>query len=141
MAKISLSAEALRAILKVRLKNIMELTKVEIITRTSKLEELKEALNKIGVLGMTVSQVFGCGLQKGYVEVYRGQRYNINLLPGIKVETVVCEVPVDKVVEVAEKICKTGKPGDGKIFISNVENVIKVRTGEQGKDALQDEAQ
>ena len=62
------------------------LTKIEIITRPSKLEELKEALNKIGVMGMTVSQVFGCGLQKGYVEVYRGQRYNINLLPGIKVE-------------------------------------------------------
>ena len=63
------------------------ITKVEIITRPSKLEELKEALNNIGVMGMTVSQVFGCGLQKGYVEVYRGQRYNINLLPGIKVET------------------------------------------------------
>ena len=91
------------------------LTKIEIITRPSKLEELKEALNKIGVMGMTVSQVFGCGLQKGYVEVYRGQRYNINLLPGIKVETVVCEVPVDQVVEVAEKVCQTGRPGDGKI--------------------------
>ena len=82
------------------------ITKVEIITRPSKLEELKEALNNIGVMGMTVSQVFGCGLQKGYVEVYRGQRYNINLLPGIKVETVVCEVPVDKVVEWLRKSAK-----------------------------------
>ena len=115
------------------------ITKVEIITRPSKLEELKEALNNIGVMGMTVSQVFGCGLQKGYVEVYRGQRYNINLLPGIKVETVVCEVPVDKVVEVAQKVCKTGKPGDGKIFIYNVENVIRVRTGAQGIEALDNE--
>ena len=104
MAKISLSAEALRAILKVSLKNIMELTKVEIITRTSKLEELKEALNKIGVLGMTVSQVYGCGLQKGHREIYRGQAYEINLVPKIKVETVICEIPVERVLEVAEKV-------------------------------------
>ena len=83
-------------------------------------------------MGMTVSQVFGCGLQKGYVEVYRGQRYNINLLPGIKVETVVCEVPVDKVVEVAEKICKTGKPGDGKIFIYRLDDAVRIRTGDRG---------
>lgn len=83
-----------------------KITKVEIITRPSKLEELKDALNRIGVLGMTVSQVFGCGLQKGYVEVYRGQKYNINLLPGIKVETVICEIPVEKVIEVASRSAK-----------------------------------
>ena len=115
------------------------ITKVELITRPSKLEELKEALNNIGVMGMTVSQVFGCGLQKGYVEVYRGQRYNINLLPGIKVETVVCEVPVDKVVEVAEKICKTGKPGDGKIFIYRLDDAVRIRTGDRGPVAIMDE--
>ena len=109
------------------------ITKVEIITRPSKLEELKEALNNIGVMGMTVSQVFGCGLQKGYVEVYRGQRYNI------KVETVVCEVPVDKVVEVAEKICKTGKPGDGKIFIYRLDDAVRIRTGDRGPVAIMDE--
>ena len=111
------------------------LTKIEIITRPSKLEDLKEALNKIGVMGMTVSQVFGCGLQKGYVELYRGQRYNINLLPGIKVETVVCEVPV----EVAERVCKTGKPGDGKIFIYPLADAVRIRTGDRGPVAIMDE--
>ena len=115
------------------------LTKIEIITRPSKLEELKEALNKIGVMGMTVSQVFGCGLQKGYVEVYRGQRYNINLLPGIKVEPVVCEVTVDQVVEVADKVCQTGRPGDGKIFIYPLSDAVRIRTGDRGPEASMDE--
>ncbi len=79
----------------------MKITKVEIITRASKLEELKQALNDIGVLGMTVSQVFGCGLSKGHTEVYRGKEYDINLVPKIKLETVVCEIPVERVLEVA----------------------------------------
>ena len=139
MAKISLSAEALRAILKVRLKNIMELTKVEIITRTSKLEELKEALNKIGVLGMTVSQVYGCGLQKGHKEIYRGQEYEVNLVPKIKVETVICEIPVERVLEVAEKVLKTGKVGDGKIFVYELSDAVRIRTGDRGEDAIKDE--
>ena len=139
MAKISLSAEALRAILKVRLKNIMELTKVEIITRTSKLEELKEALNKIGVLGMTVSQVYGCGLQKGHREIYRGQAYEINLVPKIKVETVICEIPVERVLEVAEKVLKTGKVGDGKIFVYKLSDAVRIRTGDRGPEAIMDE--
>ena len=139
MAKISLSAEALRAILKVRLKNIMELTKVEIITRTSKLEELKEALNKIGVLGMTVSQVYGCGLQKGHREIYRGQAYEINLVPKIKVETVICEIPVELVLEVAEKVLKTGKLGDGKIFVYKLSDAVRIRTGDRGPEAIMDE--
>ena len=114
------------------------ITKVEIITRPSKLEELKEALNNIGVMGMTVSQVFGCGLQKGYVEVYRGQRYNINLLPGIKVETVVCEVPVDKVIETAKTVCRTNNVGDGKIFVYKIDNAVRIRTGEEGENAIID---
>ena len=114
------------------------ITKVEIITRPSKLEELKEALNNIGVMGMTVSQVFGCGLQKGYVEVYRGQRYNINLLPGIKVETVVCEVPVDKVIETAKTVCRTNNVGDGKIFVYKIDNAVRIRTGEEGESAIFD---
>ena len=139
MAKISLSAEALRAILKVRLKNIMELTKVEIITRTSKLEELKEALNKIVVLGMTVSQVYGCGLQKGHREIYRGQAYEINLVPKIKVETVICEIPVERVLEVAEKVLKTGKLGDGKIFVYKLSDAVRIRTGDRGPEAIMDE--
>lgn len=116
-----------------------KITKVEIITRPSKLEELKDALNRIGVLGMTVSQVFGCGLQKGYVEVYRGQKYNINLFPGIKVETVICEIPVEKVIEVAQQVCKTGKPGDGKIFVYELSDAVRIRTGDRGPEAIMDE--
>ena len=116
-----------------------KITKVEIITRPSKLEELKDALNRIGVLGMTVSQVFGCGLQKGYVEVYRGQKYNINLLPGLKVETVICEIPVEKVIEVAQQVCKTGKPGDGKIFVYELSDAVRIRTGDRGPEAIMDE--
>lgn len=116
-----------------------KITKIEIVTRPNKLEDLKAALNEIGVMGMTVSQVFGCGLQKGYVEVYRGKKYNINLLPGIKVETVVCEVPVDKVIEVAQRVCKTGKPGDGKIFVYELDDAIRIRTGDRGPEAIMDE--
>lgn len=112
------------------------ITKVDIITRQSKFEELKEALNEIGITGMTVSQVLGCGLQKGKTEVYRGNEYSIDLLPKIRIETVVSEVPVEKVVETAKKVLKTGKIGDGKIFIYPVENVVKIRTGEEGVSAL-----
>lgn len=114
------------------------MTKIDIITRPGKLEELKEALNAIGVTGMTVSQVFGCGLQKGHTEIYRGKEYNINLLAGIKIEIVVCEVPVDKVVATAKTICSTGKIGDGKIFIYPIENAVRIRTGEEGPAAILD---
>lgn len=113
-----------------------KLTKVEIITRPSKFEELKEALNAIGVSGMTVSQVLGCGTQKGLTEMYRGVPLEINLLPKVRIETVVCEVPVDLVVETARKVLLTGEVGDGKIFIYPVENAIKIRTGEEGVAAL-----
>jgi nitrogen regulatory protein PII len=115
-----------------------KITKIEIITRTNKFEELKDALNKIGITGMTVTNVLGCGAQKGSKEYYRGVPVEINLLHKIKVEIVVCEVPVDLVVETAKNILKTGKIGDGKIFIYNVENVVRVRTGEEGWAALQD---
>lgn len=115
-----------------------KITKIDIITRPGKLEELKEALGTIGVTGMTVSQVFGCGLQKGHTEVYRGKEYNINLLPGIKIEIVVCEVPVTTVVETVQKICRTGKVGDGKIFIYPIENAVRIRTGEEGDIAIID---
>ena len=94
-----------------------KLTKIDIVTRPNKLEELKEALNEIGVQGMTVSQVYGCGLQKGHKEVYRGREYSINLVPKVKIETVICEVPVQDVLDAAQKVLKTGEPGDGKIFI------------------------
>jgi len=115
-----------------------KITKIEIITRPGKLEELKEALADIGVTGMTVSQIFGCGLQKGHTEVYRGKEYTINLLAGIKIEIVVCEVPVATVVETVKKICRTGKIGDGKIFIYPVENAVRIRTGEEGDIAIID---
>ncbi|MCC5466609.1 P-II family nitrogen regulator [Pelosinus sp. Bkl1] len=114
------------------------MTKIDIITRPGKLEELKEALNAIGVTGMTVSQVFGCGLQKGHTEIYRGKEYNINLLAGIKIEIVVCKVPVEKVVAAVKKVCSTGKIGDGKIFIYPIENAVRIRTGEEGPGAILD---
>lgn len=116
----------------------MSLTKIEIITRSTKLEELKNALNKIGVLGMTVSQVFGCGLQKGHTEVYRGKAYDINLVPKIKLETVVCEVPVEKVVETAQRAVRTGSPGDGKIFVYPLADAVRIRTGDRGDKAVMD---
>lgn len=113
-----------------------KMTKIDIITRPSKFEELKEALNDIGITGMTVTQVLGCGMQKGVTEMYRGVPLTINLLPKVKLEIVVCEVPVDLVVSTAKKILQTGQIGDGKIFIYPVENVIKIRTGEEGVRAL-----
>ena len=112
--------------------------KVVIIARQSKFDELKQALNDIGVTGMTVTNVMGCGTQHGKTEKYRDVPLDMTLLPKIKVETVVSEVPVEKVIETAKKSLYTGHIGDGKIFIYPVENVIKVRTGEQGYEALQD---
>ena len=116
----------------------MKMTKIEIVTRASKLEELKDALNSIGVLGMTVSQIFGCGLQKGHKEIYRGREYDVNLVPGIKVETVVCEIPVEKVIETAQKVLRTGKFGDGKIFIYELSDAVRIRTGHRGVEAIMD---
>ncbi|MBR1397214.1 MAG: P-II family nitrogen regulator [Selenomonadaceae bacterium] len=115
-----------------------KLTKIDIITRSSKLEALKEALNEIGVLGMTVSQVYGCGLQKGHKEVYRGKEYDINLVPKIKVETVVCEIPVEKVLETAQRVLRTGKFGDGKIFVYELTDAVRIRTGHRGVEAIMD---
>ena len=116
----------------------MKITKIEIITRATKLDELKEALNEIGVLGMTVSQVYGSGLQRGHKEVYRGRSYDINLVPKIKVETVVCEVPVEKVLEIAQRVLRTGKFGDGKIFVYELSDAVRIRTGHRGAEAIMD---
>ncbi|MBQ9615024.1 MAG: P-II family nitrogen regulator [Selenomonadaceae bacterium] len=116
----------------------MKITKIEIITRANKLDELKEALNEIGVLGMTVSQVYGSGLQRGHKEVYRGRSYDINLVPKIKVETVVCEVPVEKVLETAQRVLRTGKFGDGKIFVYELSDAVRIRTGHRGAEAIMD---
>lgn len=112
------------------------ITKIDIITRQNKFEELKDALNKIGITGMTVYQVLGCGNQKGKTELYRGNELTMDLLPKVKIEICVCEVPVQLVIDTATKVLRTGKIGDGKIFIYPVQNVIKVRTGEEGVKAL-----
>lgn len=112
------------------------MTKIEIITRQSKLEPLKEALNEIGINGMTVYNVLGYGVQKGQKHKYRGVDYSVDLLPKIKIEMVVCSVPVDDVVNTALSVLRTGEIGDGKIFISPVTKTIKVRTGEEDKAAL-----
>ena len=114
-----------------------KLTKVTILCKQSKFEDLKFALNEIGVMGLTVTQVLGCGTQKGMVTKYRGADLDIVLLPKMKVEVVVSAVPVDEVIEAAKKALYTGNIGDGKIFVCDVENVVKVRTGDQGFDALQ----
>jgi nitrogen regulatory protein P-II 1 len=115
-----------------------KITKIEIITRPEKLEELKDALAEIAVTGMTVTQVYGCGLQKGYKEVYRGKEVTINLLPKVKVEIAVCEVPVEKVIDTAKRVCQTGNVGDGKIFVYPLENAVRIRTGEEGDIAIID---
>jgi len=117
----------------------VKITKIEIITKQSRFEALKEAMNGIGVTGMTVTQVLGCGMQKGKTEYYRGVETEVNLLPKVQVEIVVTKVPVRTVIETAKSVLYTGHFGDGKIFVYDVENVIKVRTGEEGYDALQDD--
>ncbi|MGN1458475.1 MAG: ammonium transporter [Acutalibacteraceae bacterium] len=116
----------------------VKFTKIEIITKQSKFEELNAALSELGITGMTVTQVLGCGVQKGKTEYYRGVEVEMNLLPKIQVEVVVCKVPVKDVVDAAVKALYTGHIGDGKIFIYDVEDIVKVRTGETGCDALQD---
>lgn len=116
----------------------VKLTKIEIVCKESRLEALKEAMLKIGITGMTVSHVMGCGAQKGKPEYYRGVAVEATLLPKIQVDIVVSKVPVAKVIETAKRVLYTGHIGDGKIFVYDVENVVKVRTGEEGYDALQD---
>ena len=113
-------------------------TKIEIVCRESKFEALKNAMMKLGITGMTVSHVLGCGAQKGKPEYDRGVQVEASLLPKVQVEIVVSAVPVRKVIETAKKALYTGHIGDGKIFVYDVENVVKVRTGEEGFDALQD---
>ena len=113
-------------------------TKVEIICKEARLETLKNAMMDIGITGMTVSHVLGCGAQKGKPEYYRGVQVEVNLLPKVQIDIVVSKIPVRQVIETAKKVLYTGHIGDGKIFVYDVENVVKVRTGEEGYDALQD---
>lgn len=114
-------------------------TKVEIVFKEEKLYALKEAMSKLGITGMTVSHVMGYGQQKGKPEYYRGVAVETNLMPKVQADIVVSKIPVRDVIETAKKVLYTGHIGDGKIFVYDVENVIKVRTGEEGYDALQDE--
>lgn len=114
-----------------------KITKITIICQQSRFEELKDALNSIGVKGITVTQVLGCGAQKGNTKLYRGVALDMILLPKLQVDVVVSKVPVSLVIDTAKRVLYTGSIGDGKIFVSNVENVVKVRTGEEGVAALQ----
>ena len=110
--------------------------KVECIIRPAKLEEVKEALGRFGIRGMTVTEVMGFGNQKGRKEIYRGTEYQVNLLPKIKLEVVIKDQWLDELVRILTETARTGEIGDGKIFIYPVENVIRIRTGEAGEEAL-----
>lgn len=110
--------------------------KIEAVIRPGKIEEVKDALNKFNIHGLTISQVMGCGLQKGRKEYYRGTEVTLNLLPKIKMEIVIPDSCLDDVVRIITEAAKTGEIGDGKIFVSNVEDVIRIRTGEKGDNAV-----
>jgi nitrogen regulatory protein P-II 1 len=112
------------------------LKKIEAIIKPFKLDEVKEALNEVGIQGITVSEVKGFGRQKGHTELYRGAEYVVDFIPKIKMEIIVSDEIVSKVVETIEQAAKTGRIGDGKIFVTSVEEVIRIRTGERGEDAL-----
>ena len=131
-------AEAVNTIPELPKEGVHKLTKEVIITRQSKLEEFMHAMNEIGVTGITITNVMGCGVQKGARSYYRGVEMDMNLLPKIKIEIVVSLVPVKTVIETAKRVLHTGQYGDGKVFVYDIENVVKIRTGEEGFEALQD---
>ena len=110
--------------------------KIEAIIKPFKLEEVKENLGLVGIHGMTVTEVKGFGRQKGHTELYRGAEYIVDFLPKVKIEIVVSDDDLDKAVESIQNTAKTGRIGDGKIFVTNLEQVIRIRTGEDGKKAL-----
>jgi nitrogen regulatory protein P-II 1 len=110
--------------------------KIEAIIKPFKLDEVKDALNVLGVQGMTVTEVKGFGRQKGHVELYRGAEYDIAFIPKVKIEVVVADSLADKVVATIQDKAKTGKIGDGKIFITKIEEIIRIRTGERGETAI-----
>jgi nitrogen regulatory protein PII len=114
----------------------LAMKKIEAIIKPFKLEEVKEALAEIGVEGMTVSEVKGFGRQKGHTEIYRGSEYTVDFLPKIKVEVVLADAQVSTAVSVIVKAARTGKIGDGKVFISPIENAVRIRTEEKGEEAV-----
>ncbi|MEK7322810.1 MAG: P-II family nitrogen regulator [Pseudomonadota bacterium] len=110
--------------------------KVEAIIKPFKLDDVREALSEIGITGMTVTEVKGFGRQKGHTELYRGAEYVVDFLPKVKIEAVLADDQVDRAVEAIAQAARTGKIGDGKIFITDVERVVRIRTGEEGTDAI-----
>ncbi len=112
------------------------LKKVEAIIKPFKLDEVKETLNEIGIQGITIAEVKGFGRQKGHTELYRGAEYVVDFIPKIKIEIIVSDDIVTKVIDTIEQAAKTGRIGDGKIFVTPVEEVVRIRTGERGEDAL-----
>ena len=110
--------------------------KIEAIIRPGKLDSVKDALSSLGVNGLTVTQVIGCGKQKGNTQIYRGMEYTVHLIPKVKIEIIVMDTFVDEVIQVITKEARTGEIGDGKIFVSAVENAITIRTGATGEQAL-----
>ena len=113
-----------------------KMKKIEAIIKPFKLEEVKDALGEVGIEGMTVSEVKGFGRQKGHTEIYRGSEYTVDFLPKIKIELVVTDQQLTKAVEAISKAAKTGKIGDGKIFVSTVEQAVRIRTEEKGESAV-----
>ena len=113
-----------------------QMKKIEAIVKPFKLEDVKEALSSLGIEGMTVTEVKGFGRQKGHTEIYRGSEYTVDFLPKIKVEVVLADSQVNDAVEAIVKAAKTGKIGDGKVFISNIENATRIRTSETGEQAV-----
>jgi nitrogen regulatory protein P-II 1 len=114
--------------------------KIEAIIRPERLQDVQDALDELGVSGLTMSEVMGCGRQKGYTEQYRGSRANISLLPKLKVETVVADDVVDKSVDAIVGAAYTGETGDGRVFVWNIEQAVRIRTGERGEDTVRHEA-
>ena len=110
--------------------------KIEAIIKPFKLEEVKDALAEVGVVGMSVTEVKGFGRQKGHTEIYRGSEYTVDFLPKVKIETVVAEGTVDDAIAAISKAAATGKIGDGKIFVQPIEQAIRIRTGESGEEAV-----
>ena len=110
--------------------------KIEAVIKPFKLDEVREALSEVGITGLTVTEVKGFGRQKGHTELYRGAEYVVDFLPKVKVEAAIDDALVDRVIEAIEGSARTGKIGDGKIFVSDLEQVVRIRTGETGKDAL-----
>jgi len=110
--------------------------KIEAIIKPFKLDEVKDALNALGIAGMTVTEVKGFGRQKGHVELYRGAEYEVSFIPKVKIEVVVADSIAEKVLTTIQEKAKTGKIGDGKIFVSKIEDIIRIRTGEKGEIAI-----